>query len=239
MVNRTGTESNSGEGSKMISEDITLDIRSKTFAKNIYAILDRYVNGDESVIGADRYPGIVVDNNDPLTNGRCKIRVNQIYHSGILDSELPWALPNFGFFGSKVGSFTVPPIGAGVFVSFDHNDIYLPIYDSSSISSNNLPSDAKKNYPDNVVLWAMDNGSKCLINRATEEITIKQANGGTITIKPSGNIVIDGCKVVDVSGSSHTAVGGNFPLLYAVGGVPGSVITDVSQIGVCSNTTGG
>lgn len=70
------------------------------------------------------YPGVVVDNKDPLFVGRVKVKV------GVLGSEYTteWAMPSGQFTGPGSGGFFPPPIDAGVTVAFLEGDPEVPIY---------------------------------------------------------------------------------------------------------------
>lgn|SRR5574343_628914 len=78
------------------------------------------------------YLGIIVDNNDPEMEGRCRINVFGKFDD--LDPEnLPWAHPvQSAIFGggenSGAGSFSFPKLGSLVRVKFNNGDIYAPEY---------------------------------------------------------------------------------------------------------------
>jgi uncharacterized protein involved in type VI secretion and phage assembly len=156
---------------QMIAEEVNNIM--KTF-------LDR---GPNDVLNDGRFVGKIVDNNDPDKQGRCKIRVFNVFDDSIQDSDLPWALPEFAFVGSLMGSFIVPPKDTIVRVKFDNGDIYRPIYTTKVVDANNLPSDKDTNYPDMMVFFETDNGDKFTIDRKTKDIVFTHSNGHTITIK--------------------------------------------------------
>lgn len=77
------------------------------------------------------YLGKVEDINDPLYEGRCRVRVFSIFDDLELE-DIPWATPagKALFFGqdAKAGSISIPKVGAIVKVQFATGDIYSPEY---------------------------------------------------------------------------------------------------------------
>lgn len=71
-----------------------------------------------------KYRGTVVNNIDPLLTGRIQVMVPDI--AGFIPSS--WAMPCVPVAGINMGVFTVPPIGAGVWVEFEHGDPEYPIW---------------------------------------------------------------------------------------------------------------
>ena len=75
--------------------------------------------------------GEVVDVNDPMKEGRCKIRVFTVYDD-LQVEDIPWAVPMHKpvFFGQdgKAGSLSIPKKGSIVGVTFNGGDIYSPEY---------------------------------------------------------------------------------------------------------------
>src|SRR5271157_807958 len=106
------------------------NIRREVTNQNLFRLLDSYVNNENEQQYRDSYFGVVINNQDSDKLGRCQIRVYTLFSDNIKDDELPWALPEFSFIGSTIGSFIVPPINTIVMVHFDHGDIYNPIYSS-------------------------------------------------------------------------------------------------------------
>jgi uncharacterized protein involved in type VI secretion and phage assembly len=71
-----------------------------------------------------KYRGIVINNIDPLQIGRIQAMVPDV--SGLLPSS--WAMPCVPVAGINMGVFTVPPIGAGVWMEFERGDPDYPIW---------------------------------------------------------------------------------------------------------------
>ena len=74
-----------------------------------------------------KYQGTVLQNIDPMKRGRLQLSVPDVY------SVLPttWAepcVPLAGPTGPPMGVYMVPPIGAGVWVEFEHGDANKPIW---------------------------------------------------------------------------------------------------------------
>jgi len=71
-----------------------------------------------------KYRGVVTDNNDPQNRGRLKAKVPDVF--GELESD--WALPCAPYSGKDVGFFILPPIGANVWMEFEHGSPDYPIW---------------------------------------------------------------------------------------------------------------
>jgi Type VI secretion system/phage-baseplate injector OB domain len=75
-----------------------------------------------------KFRGTVVQNVDPEQRGRLQITIPDVLGPGIPSS---WAEPCFplaGPTGPPMGVYLVPPIGAGVWVEFEHGDPDHPIW---------------------------------------------------------------------------------------------------------------
>lgn len=71
-----------------------------------------------------KYRGTVVNNIDPMQIGRVQAIVPDV--SNVMLSS--WAMPCLPVSGIQMGMYTVPPIGAGVWVEFEHGDPDYPIW---------------------------------------------------------------------------------------------------------------
>ena len=83
------------------------------------------MNGNRKYWG--KYKGIVVQNIDPLQRGRLLVEVPEVLSlvpSTWAEASIPLAGPT----GPPAGMYLVPPIGAGVWVEFEHGDPNKPIW---------------------------------------------------------------------------------------------------------------
>ena len=230
----------------MMQDNEIRSIVAKTPEESMKSFIDSDIDDEENYI----YTGIVVDNNDPDRQGKCRIRVYSIFGDDIPDDSLPWALPDFSFVGSQCGNFIVPSVDTVVKVYFDHGDIYLPHYSTKAIDSNNLSKRRMKRYPDNIVLFETDAGDYMEIDRVSSTFTLHQKSGTQIVIYSNGNVEID-CKgktfsiknaeTAEIFGSKSTNLGGNLKVLYSTTGV---IPTDaegrpIQGLGVSSKVTVG
>lgn len=77
---------------------------------------------DAPLIG--KYRGVVVNNVDPLQIGRIQASVPDL--AGLIPGT--WAMPCLPLAGINTGLFTVPPIGAGVWIEFERGNADYPIW---------------------------------------------------------------------------------------------------------------
>lgn len=83
------------------------------------------MSGDKKFWG--KYQGTVINNIDPEFRGRLQVMVPDV--TSLLPST--WAeacAPLAGPTGPPMGVYLVPPIGAGVWVEFEHGDANRPIW---------------------------------------------------------------------------------------------------------------
>ena len=71
-----------------------------------------------------KYRGIVTNNSDPERLGRIRATAQDV----LGDRELGWALPAAPYAGDGVGLYLIPPVGAFVWVEFEHGDPDYPIW---------------------------------------------------------------------------------------------------------------
>lgn len=71
-----------------------------------------------------KYRGKVENNIDPMMLGRIQVSVPAV----LGDGRLSWAMPCSPYAGPGVGFFTVPPVGANVWVEFEAGDTDFPIW---------------------------------------------------------------------------------------------------------------
>lgn len=194
-----------------------------------YELQKTYLETDLSNNTREFYTGIVVANNDPEKQGKCKIRVYGVFKSDVPDSDLPWALPDFNNVGSSVGSFAVPPVGAIVKVYFDRGDIYLPHYTTKAVKSNSQPSQKDKDYPDTIVLIETDDGDYVTFNRKSKVTKIYHHTGSQIIINKDGEAVIHSTPSVRLDSSTLVILGDSGGYVVTAP-TPGQIVTQSGAI---------
>ena len=164
-----------------------------------------------------KYRGFVSDNSDPDQLGRIKVTVPSL----LGDAVTGWALPCFPFGGlADQGFFTVPEVGAQVWVEFEEGELSHPIWVGTFWqSAGDAPSEAAVTPPTTRVLKTpaghvlqFDDaggaeqyrlhhpaGSEMTID-AQGTVALTDANGATVTLDVAGTQVV----VQDASGNSLT-----------------------------------
>jgi hypothetical protein len=71
-----------------------------------------------------KYRGTVLNNIDPMQMGRIQAIVPDV--SSVVPTS--WAMPCLPVGGIQMGMYAVPPIGAGVWMEFEHGDPDKPIW---------------------------------------------------------------------------------------------------------------
>jgi hypothetical protein len=163
-----------------------------------------------------KYRGQVTDNNDPDNLGRIRAKVPRV----LGDEETGWALPAFIYGGaSEQGLYTVPDVGAGVWVEFEGGDLSYPIWSGTWFTSGAIPESAT---PGKKVLKTKS-GHKIVLDDDAGTLDMTDSNGNTVsmdsdTIKiASGSalkIIIDAALIELVDAASHPLVFGDLLLQY-------------------------
>jgi hypothetical protein len=83
-----------------------------------------------------KYRGKVEQNIDPLQIGRMQVSVPAV----LGDGQLSWAMPCVPYAGSSVGLFTVPPVGASVWVEFEGGDPDFPVVSGCFWAEGEVPA---------------------------------------------------------------------------------------------------
>ncbi len=85
-----------------------------------------------------KYRGQVVNNIDPMLQGRLQVSCPAVLGGG----QLSWAMPCVPYAGSGVGTVFTPPIGACVWVEFEGGDTNYPIWVGGFWCTGELPTEA-------------------------------------------------------------------------------------------------
>jgi uncharacterized protein involved in type VI secretion and phage assembly len=134
-----------------------------------------------------KFRGTVTDNSDPLHLGRLRAKVVDV----LGDLESGWALPAVPYAGKDVGLFLMPPIGANVWVEFEHGDPDYPIWTGcfwGVPTAVGLPSIPPTEFPANLL---PEQVAQKVLKTDAGTITLDETPGlGGITIETS-----DGMKI--------------------------------------------
>ena len=71
-----------------------------------------------------KYRGVVTNNVDPESRGRILVQVSDAI--GFVPST--WCMPCVPFAGLGSGFYSVPMVGSGVWIEFEHGDVSKPIW---------------------------------------------------------------------------------------------------------------
>lgn len=140
-----------------------------------------------------KYRGTVVNNVDPMMQGRIQAMVPDI--SGLALTS--WAMPCLPVAGVQNGFFTVPIIGSGVWIEFEKGDPDFPIWTGCFYGS---PADVPAlaltvppGVPGVTIQTPLQNG--ITINDVpgpTGGIMIKSATGATLIVNDTGIYIQNG-----------------------------------------------
>ena len=77
-----------------------------------------------------------MENRDPLMLGRVRAKVQDVLGSNVSG----WALPSLPYAGKGVGLFLIPPVGASVWIEFEHGDPDYPIWSGCFWATGEVPA---------------------------------------------------------------------------------------------------
>jgi len=140
-----------------------------------------------------KFRGTVANNVDPEQRGRIQVVVPDVSALGLTT----WALPSLPIGGPQTGGFSIPMIGAGVWVEFEQGDLDYPIWVGTFWGSTAEVPALSHAVPPGVVGIVMQtplqNG--LLISDVpgpTGGILIKSATGAAIMINDTGIFIQNG-----------------------------------------------
>jgi hypothetical protein len=165
-----------------------------------------------------KYRGTVLSNVDPQQRGRLMLNVPDVLGS-IPSSWAEPCVPLAGPTGPPMGVYLVPPIGAGVWVEFEHGDPDYPIWVGCRWGSQaDVPSVAKQGNPadPNIVIQSLLQHlimvSDMPPTPATGGVILKSTTGASIVVNDSG-IYIDNGKGASIKMVGNTITVNNGALV--------------------------
>jgi hypothetical protein len=168
-----------------------------------------------------KYRGTVAVNIDPLGQGRLKAFVPAV----LGETMSGFALPAAPYAGTGAGFFTVPPIGAGVWIEFEAGEPSRPIWSGCWWGSAEAPSD-EKGVPatQTTKILRTEFGLIVSLDDLAQTVTLSDAAGvnlitiqvlqGTIQMKSAVRVVLEAPLIQHGQGAAHPAVFGDQLLAY-------------------------
>lgn len=143
-----------------------------------------------------KFSGIVSSNTDPDRRGRLQAFVPELL------GEVPtgWAKPCTPYAGPTSGFFSLPPVGAGVWIEFEAGDVSRPIWSGGYWGMGETPMAPPSRPADwTTKIWRSELGLSAVLDDTAQTITLTDAVGansivmsvatGTITITGAARIV--------------------------------------------------
>jgi uncharacterized protein involved in type VI secretion and phage assembly len=148
------------------------------------------------------YRGLVVDNNDPRSLGRLKVRVPMV----LAEVESNWAVPCVPYAGNGIGLFAIPPVGAGVWLEFEAGDHSRPVWVGCAWGTGEIPDSAMP--PKKV--FKTESGHTITLDDTpgAEKVEVKSKHGATVVMDSSGVHITNGGQKVELTSSAVTVNGG-------------------------------
>ena len=145
-----------------------------------------------------KHRGVVINNRDPLQQGRLQVDVPDVLGSAVsawAEACVPLAGPN----GLPMGVYMVPPIGTRVWIEFERGDPDFPIWVGClcGTSANIPPAALASPSPDLCIIIQTAGGNSLEIvdaspSIATSGIVLKSANGAMIAVNDIGISIENG-----------------------------------------------
>jgi uncharacterized protein involved in type VI secretion and phage assembly len=136
------------------------------------------------------YPGRCENNVDPLNMARILVSVADV--GGNL--PLTWAMPCLPVTGRGMGMFTVPPIGAAVWVMFVRGDSDYPVWLGGYYGNGDAPPLSRRVAPalDGITLQTTSGHGLVINDTPGGGILIQTAGGAKIEVTDAGITIATG-----------------------------------------------
>lgn len=138
-----------------------------------------------------KYRGMVKDNKDPLGIGRILATL-----PAVPGMTLNWALPCSPYAGKDVGFYTIPPVGAKVWIEFEGGDPTYPLWSGCFWQKGEVPTEVQNNADDPsqvkvlktrvATFWIDDTDQAGKITLFFEDDTVSKDFSITLVLDSSG-----------------------------------------------------
>lgn len=168
-----------------------------------------------------KYRGVVSNVDDPENMGRIRASVPEV----LADVQSPWALPCAPYSGEGIGIYTVPPVGAGVWIEFEAGDPARPIWTGCWWGKNQLPKNERGNEAvPPIKIIRTEQGMMVTMDDDNQVISVSDENGdnilkievtsGKVTVKGSTKAVVEAPQIELVENATHPVVFGDELMNY-------------------------
>jgi hypothetical protein len=155
-----------------------------------------------------KYRGAVQNNLDPEGLGRIQATVPEV----LGDVPTGWATPCIPYAGPGSGFFSIPPVGAGVWIEFECGDVSRPVWTGcywGKLEPPTVPpTPSGSQTPPTTKIWRSDAGLTIAFDDADHSITVTDAlgnnrvvidvNADIVTVQGKACVVLDAGKVVQL-----------------------------------------
>jgi hypothetical protein len=183
---------------------------------DVEAVLER---GVDRFYG--KYRGLVQSTTDPLQLGRIQATVPEV----LGESQTGWALPCAPYGGTGCGLFTIPPVGAGVWIEFEAGDVSRPLWTGTWWGSGDVPSDETGATAQTTTkILRSEQGLIVALDDSKQTITLADSAGsnlmrikvveGTIEITSAVKVTLEAPLIEHGQGAQHPAVFGDELLTF-------------------------
>jgi hypothetical protein len=168
-----------------------------------------------------KYRGVVDDNQDPNSLGRIRAKVEEVLH----DVVSGWALPALPYSGDGEGSWTIPPVGAGVWIEFEAGDVSRPIWSGCWWGSDQRPKnqDGTEATP-SLKIVRSEKGLMVSLDDDGQTISVSDDDGsniltievqpGKITVKGASKAIVEAPQIELVENATHPVAFGDDLIQY-------------------------
>lgn len=143
-----------------------------------------------------KYRGVVVDNQDPLSKARLRVRVPQV----LAGAEV-WADPCVPFAGPNLGFFALPEVDTGVWVEFEAGDPSHPIWTGCFWNDGDLDAEEAKPH----IRFLRTREVTIRVDDEAGELRLETKDGTKITLDAEG-VHVEGSKIEQKAGGERKAV---------------------------------
>jgi uncharacterized protein involved in type VI secretion and phage assembly len=140
-----------------------------------------------------KYRGTVVNNLDPMMQGRVQVSVPSVLGS----QTSGWAMPCSPYVGSGIGFFAVPAIGANVWVEFEEGMPDHPILAGGFWGTGEVPPEAADPLAMTTVIKT--NAITIKIDDTLGSVSIQNVAGMQIQMDPTGITLMVGSSTISVT----------------------------------------